>query len=185
LVAVLLTVSAVRADIRGCVCDISDARSAAQRTCNLCAEVAKHSADGPVLFVKDVNPTKPNRWLALPKARTGETRFDGANPLPRMSQAERDAFWSAAIAKARELWGDNWGIAMNGDQARTQCHLHAHIGKLLDEGRDEDDTESGIFVDSVSQIPAPADGTGLWFHPLHNRLHVHTGGQTTEHILAR
>ncbi len=180
LIAILLTVSALRADIRGCVCDLSDPRSAAQRTCSLCVEISKHPGDEPVLLIKDVNPTKPNRWLAVPRAV-----YDGANPLARMSPAERLRFWSAAIAKAKEVWGDQWGIAFNGDASRTQCHLHAHIGKLLDDGRDEDDTESGIFIDSPAEIPATPDGTGLWFHPLYNRLHLHSGGQTTEHILMR
>ena len=180
LIAVLFMVSAVRADIRGCVCDLADQRSLAQRTCSLCVEITKHSGEGPVVLVRDVNPTKPSRWIVMP-----QEAYDGANPLARMSAAERDRFWNTAIAKAREVWGESWGIAMNSDMSRTQCHLHAHIGKLLEEGKDEDDTESGIFIDSVSELPAINNGTGLWFHPLYGRLHVHTGGQTTEHILMR
>jgi len=180
LLAVFLMVVAVRADVRDCVCELDNPRTATLRTCSLCLEADKHSADGPVIFVKDVNPTKPNRWVVMPRAK-----YDGSNPLARMSQAERDMFWSAAVAKASEVWGDQWGIAINGDISRTQCHAHAHIGKLLEEGRDDNDTESGLFVNSVSDIPAINNGTGLWFHPVAGRLHVHTGGQVTEHILMR
>ena len=29
------------------------------------------------------------------------------------------------------MWGDEWGVAYNGERVRTQCHMHLHIGKLL------------------------------------------------------
>jgi hypothetical protein len=107
--------------------------------------------------------------------------YDGPNPLARMSPAERLALWTAAIGKARELWGDSWAIAMNGDIARRQCHAHVHIGKLLD-GKE---TETGFYVDGPAALPAISDGTGLWFHPEGNRLHVHTGEQINETVLMR
>jgi hypothetical protein len=34
-------------------------------------------------------------------------------------------------------------------------------------------------------LPAIADGTGLWFHPVGKRLHVHLGEQITETALMR
>jgi hypothetical protein len=137
---------------------------------------AKHPASEHVILLKDNDPTKPNRWLAIPQAH-----IDGSDPLPRMSAPERLALWNAAIAKGRELWGDAWGVAMNGDIARRQCHAHVHVGKLL--GDKEND--NGYYIEDASQLPAIADGTGLWFHPVGGRLHVHIGEQITESVLMR
>jgi hypothetical protein len=70
---------------------------------------------------------------------------------------------------------------MNGDLSRTQCHPHAHIGKLLD----GNETEAGIYVKKAGEIPVPPDGSGLWFHPVGDRLHVHEGAQVNETVLLR
>jgi hypothetical protein len=95
--------------------------------------------------------------------------------------AERARLWTAAIARARELWGGQWGVAINGDEVRTQCHTHIHIGRLL-EG-----VETGrlVVVAGPAQIPVPRDGTGLWIHPYGQKLHVHLGEQAAETVLAR
>lgn len=167
------------ADVRGCVCDLASPDVAQIRGCGLCVEAAKHPASEHVLLVKDNDPTKPNRWLAMPRAA-----YDGANPLARMSAAERLELWNAAIARGRELWGDAWGIAMNGDIARRQCHAHVHIGKLL-EGKEPANNDNGYYVDGPADLPAIADGTGLWFHPAGKRLHVHAGEQINESVLMR
>jgi diadenosine tetraphosphate (Ap4A) HIT family hydrolase len=179
--AVQADFSSIHADVRGCLCDLASPETPQTRGCSLCIEAAKHPASEHVILVKDNDPTKPNRWLALPRAP-----FDGANPLARMSAAERAELWNAAIAKATELWGDSWAIAMNGDIARRQCHMHVHIGKLL-EGK-EPEAKSGdnsYFVDDAAQLPAIADGSGLWFHPAGRRLHVHVGEQVDETVLMR
>jgi diadenosine tetraphosphate (Ap4A) HIT family hydrolase len=146
------------------------------RECSLCREAEKQPPGAVVFFLKDINPHKPNRWLVLPRAHT-----DGTRALLDMDPAARTAFWNAAIEKARALWGAGWGIAFNGNEARTQCHLHAHIGKLID------GVENGPFVlaDGPAQIPVPQDGTGLWIHPEGGKLHVHTGEQITETVLLR
>ena len=174
--AILLAACAVRADVRDCVCDLARPDIAEVRGCSLCIEAAKHPAAEQVIIVRDSDPTKPNRWLALPRAV-----YDGANPLGRMSAAERLELWNAAIAKGVEMWGNGWGVAMNGDTARRQCHAHVHIGKLL-EGKEND---NGVYVESAAQLPAISDGTGLWFHPLNGKLHVHAGEQITETVLMR
>ena len=70
---------------------------------------------------------------------------------------------------------------MNGDIARRQCHLHVHVGKLL-EGKE---LYNGYYIESAGQLPVASDGTGLWFHPSGKRLHVHTGEQVTETVLMR
>ena len=110
------------------------------------------------------------RMLAVPPA----TR-------PFAPAGERLLLWSAAVAKAREVWGDAWGIAMNSDIARRQCHAHVHIGRLLEER----ETDSGIYISSLAELPAIADGSGLWFHPAGKRFHVHTAENITETVLMR
>jgi hypothetical protein len=173
---IVLAVCAVRADVRDCVCDLTSPDAAQIKACSLCIEAAKHPASERVIVLKDNDPTKPDRWLVLPRAP-----FDGADPLQRMTEPERLAMWEAAMQKGMQLWGTAWGVAMNGDIARRQCHAHVHVGKLLD-GKE---TDNGYYVDGASQLPVIADGTGLWFHPVGGRLHVHIGEQVTETVLMR
>ena len=98
-----------------------------------------------------------------------------------MTPAQRISLWTAAIEKARSLWGDEWGLAMNGEQNRTQCHAHIHIGKLL-QGIE---TSNFIVVKGPAEIPDLKDGSGLWVHPAGSKLHVHLGEQITETVLLR
>lgn len=168
--------AAATADVRKCACDAANPQGLAARECGLCREAEKHPANTEVFFLKDINPHKPNRWLALPRIHV-----EGVRMLSGMTPAQRTAFWTAAIAKARELFGDDWGLAMNGDESRTQCHPHVHIGKLL-KGIE---TSNFIVVDGPGDIPVPKDGTGMWIHPEGKRLHVHLGEQITETVLLR
>jgi hypothetical protein len=177
LLLLVLAAFAVRADVRDCVCDLANPATAQIRACSLCLEAEKVPANQPFFLLKDNDPTKPNRWLALPRHH-----FDGANPLARMTASERVAMWTLAIQKGRELWGDGWAVALNGDLARLQCHEHVHIGKLLDGNETAIDA---IYVDGPAGLPAIADGAGLWFHPVGSRLHVHTGQQVNETVLMR
>jgi hypothetical protein len=159
-----------------CECVITDAVKMAERECGLCREAEKQDSSAPVFFLKDINPRKPNRWLALPR-RHGP----GIHSIAEMAPAERTALWTAAISKARELWGEQWGLAVNGDRSRTQCHAHIHIGKFL-EGAE---TQEFIVVAGPAEIPTPKDGSGLWVHPAGGKLHVHVNEQITETVLLR
>ena len=109
-----------------CGCDPAKPETLEARQCSLCREAKKHPLETKVFLLKDNNPRKPNRWLALPRAH-GTTN----HPIHDMSPEARTQLWTAAIGKAKELWGDDWGVAYNGDTVRTQCHAHLHIGKLL------------------------------------------------------
>jgi CDP-diacylglycerol pyrophosphatase len=171
-----LLAAAAIADVRNCVCDLTNPAVAQNRSCSICIEVEKHPAGERLILIRDNDPAKPDRWLAVP-----HEKVDGANPLAAMTAEERALLWSVAVSKAREVWGEAWGIAMNGDIARRQCHAHVHIGKLLEE-RESDFT---TYIDSIAELPAIADGTGLWFHPVGKRLHVHLGEQITETALMR
>ncbi len=64
------------------------------RQCSLCREAEKQPADQSVFFLKDINPRKPNRWLALPRTHDG-----GLHHLHDMSLSSRTALWTAAIDK--------------------------------------------------------------------------------------
>ncbi|HWQ52613.1 MAG TPA: hypothetical protein VN442_02940 [Bryobacteraceae bacterium] len=176
LAAALLLLPYCAAETRTCDCSLSDPAKIETRQCSLCREAEKHPPEQAFFYLKDVNPRKPNRWLVLPRAH-----FDGPDGLRSMTQAHRTALWTAAIAKAQELWGDQWAVAINGDEVRTQCHAHVHIGKLL-QGVE---IPNFVLVDGPAAIPAPRDGTGLWVHPVNGKLHVHQGEQITETVLLR
>ncbi len=166
------------ADVAGCACDTSKPETMKVRQCSLCNESEKHPAGVEFFFLKDNNPRKPNRWLLLPRSH----KHDGKGMLLDMSRDERIRLWSAAIARARELWGDEWGVAFNGDKVRTQCHGHIHIGKLL---RYVELDRRFIVISRIEDIPVPTDGTGLWIHPANDKFHVHLGEQTCETVLLR
>lgn len=168
--------SPVAAEVSACGCDPAKPETLQPRECSLCKEAEKQPAGATVFFLKDVNPRKTNRMLALPKEHSPL-----AHSLKDLSPAVRSALWTGAIERARSLWGDQWGLALNGDEVRTQCHAHIHIGKLIEDL----ETARAIVVDTPAQIPAPEDGSGMWVHPAGDKLHVHFGEQITETVLLR
>jgi diadenosine tetraphosphate (Ap4A) HIT family hydrolase len=171
---VLLLFSALAlGDVRNCTCDIASAESMAKRECGLCREAEKQPPDTQVFFVKDINPNKLHRWLALPRAHS--------HTFADMTPAQRLALWTAAIKKAQETWGDQWALAANADSRRSQCHVHVHIGKLL-EGVE---TQDFIVVDGPADIPIPHDAGGIWIHPVGGKLHVHLDEEAPETLLMR
>jgi diadenosine tetraphosphate (Ap4A) HIT family hydrolase len=166
----------VLADARNCACDISKPETLASVNCSLCKEAEKQPLEQGVFFLKDANPSKPNRTLALPRKHTA-----GAHNLFDLDTADRTELFSAAIAKGKELWGDQWGVAYNGVERRTQCHGHIHIGKLVA------DAEAGEFtvLDSAADIVVPKDGAGFWIHSVNGKIHEHAGEQVNEFKLER
>jgi hypothetical protein len=171
----LLALAVARAAIVDCACDPAHPESLEARQCGLCREAEKQPPDVGIFFIKDASPRKPNRWLALPRAH-----YTGYHAMHEMPAKDRAELWAGAIAKAQELWGDEWGLAYNGEEVRSQCHTHIHIGKLL-EGVERDNF---IVVSKPSEIPV-APGEGLWVHPVGKKLHVHTGEQICETVLLR
>ena len=153
-----------RADVRTCQCDPARPETMEARECSLCAVAEKQPADVQFFAVRDTHPNKPNRWVMLP-------RFHGNRPQQflEMTPEQRTGYWTAAIAKAREVWGDDWGIALNSTERRTQCHIHLHIGKLLP-GTEND---KFVVVDKPSELPVPRDGDGMWIHAAGGRIHAH------------
>lgn len=162
-----------------CGCDHASPGTIEARACGLCQEAEKRAQAGSfeVFFLKDTSPRKPNRTLALPVRHP----IRGQQDMRQLTVAERAIFWRAAMAKAQEMWPDAWGLAINSDTVRTQCHLHIHMGKL-NEGVDE---AGGQTVESVEQIPAPESGLGIWLHPVTGGFHVHTDREIAEPALMR
>src|SRR5215475_8973142 len=97
---VLATGPAAVADISHCACDLNNPETMAARECGLCKEAEKQPADAPVFLLKDNNPRKPNRWLALPRFHG-----KGQDALADMTPQRRTQLWAAAIEKARTVWG--------------------------------------------------------------------------------
>lgn len=164
------------ADLRGCACDAAQPATLEARECSLCKAAEQQPEAPAVFFLKDLNPSKPNRTLALPRKH-----YAKGHALADMSAEERTELWTAAIAKGAELWGDGWGVAYNGDERRTQCHGHVHIGKMNADA----ENEKFVVVALPGDIPVPENGAGLWVHPVNGKLHVHAGEQVTEFNLMR
>jgi hypothetical protein len=158
-----------------CPCDVKDLKTLELKQCSLCAVVEKAPPDLLVVLVKDNSPVKPDRWLALPRSHS-----PGIHQMSAIPTDARVELWREAIAKGKELWGDRWGVAYNAERLHTQCHVHIHIGRLI-EG-----VEWGEFkvVAGPEQIPLPGVD-GLWVHPVDGKLHVHLGEQVTENVLLR
>ena len=176
LTAVLLASVCAWADVRGCACDPARPETMQGRECSLCREAESQPPGTEIFHLKDVNPRKPNRWLVLPAAHA-----PGGHNIESYPRSLQTRIWMTAIAKAKELWGDEWGLAYNGEINRTQCHAHIHIGKLLRglaPGK-------WVDVDSPEDIRVPGDGTGVWVHPVGDKLRVHYGEGITETALLR
>lgn len=171
--AALAAASFLRADIVTCTCDPTRPETLQARQCSLCREADKQPADQPVFFLKDVNPTKPNRWLALPRAH--------ARSFDQMTAEQRSQLLVAAMNKAKSLFGDDWAIAYNAPEVQTQCHVHVHLGKWMPAV----ENNQCITIQRIEDVPVPPKGEGFWIHPVAGGFHVHTGESITETVLLR
>ncbi len=182
LVAAVALAAALAPPPDKCACDHAVPETLVEQDCGLCREAEKvapaHGATFPIFFLKDASPRKPNRTLALPSFHT-----KGQQDLRELTSGQRRVFWNAAIVKAQELWPGSWGLAINSDTVRTQCHLHIHIGKLSD-GADEANP-GGQIVAAPEQFPVPESGRGIWLHPVAGGFHVHTDREIAEPVLSR
>jgi hypothetical protein len=173
--AACLWLPALRADVRGCVCDPATPATMEKRECALTREALSQPAGVEFFFLKDNSPRKPNRWLVLPTGAGPERQFFDQVPPDLRVQ-----LWKAAIVKGQELFGNEWGLAYNAPSVRTQCHMHLHIGRFIKAA------ENSRFkvVTKVEDLPAP-ETEGVWIHPAGNGYHVHYGELITETALVR
>ena len=165
------------ADVRGCLCDSARPETMRPQECSLCRLAdAQPPGEAEFFLVHDNSPNKPNRWLAMPRSH-------GVNPqeLSGMTAEQHSTLGTVAIRKAGELWGNDWGLAVNNLMNRTQCHLHIHIGKL---GPGAENNRF-VAVDTAAEIPLPRNGDGIWVHPVGAKLHVHWGEDKPELLLQR
>jgi diadenosine tetraphosphate (Ap4A) HIT family hydrolase len=161
-----------------CDCDHTSPGMLESRQCSLCREAERQPRDIGYFFVKDNNPRKPNRWLILP--RQHESGLDSLSSMPPELSAK---FWSAALEKGRSLWGNEWGLAVNGERSRTQCHAHVHIGRFLEAAEDPDFLlKSGgatgragppVVLKDPGEIRIPENGRGFWLHAAGQEIHMH------------
>lgn len=172
--AVWIFCTPLRAQI-DCPCDPKEPETLKERQCALCAAAEKQPPERLIFFLEDSSPRKPDRWLALPRQHSA-----GMHQLSALPAEVRTGLWRDAIAKAKAIWGEHWGLAYNAEKLHTQCHVHIHIGKLID------GVEWGEFkvVDDPAGIPLPG-ADGLWIHGVDGKLHVHIGEQVTETVLLR
>ncbi len=157
-----------------CPCDHAASESLQLRVCSLCKTAEDHS--GPIYFLKDINPHKPNRYLALPK-----THGSGFQSTSSLAPALRAQLWKSAIERAEDIFPGRWGIAENSHFFRTQCHAHLHIGPLSPEVEDSD----GSLYDSTADFPNPAPRGGMWLHPKDGAYCVHLDRDLAEIVLVR
>jgi diadenosine tetraphosphate (Ap4A) HIT family hydrolase len=171
----LLATRALRADVTRCACDPKNPESLKARECSLCNEAEKQPADVEFFLLKDINPRKPMRWLVLPR------RHDEAeHAFHKMPRDERVRLWKFAVQAAREKFGNDWGLAYNGVQVRTQCHLHIHVGRFI---RAAENSKFRL-VKRIEEFPAP-EADGVFIHPVAGGYHVHYGEQIMETALVR
>ena len=157
-----------------CPCDHDRPETLTARVCSLCKEAAARSTE--FFFLKDINPHKPHRYLALPKAHDRDLQSVGA-----LGADQRERYWRAAIAKAEELYPGGWGLASNGYLFRTQCHAHLHMGPL---SPDVDDS-GGTLYEDPKDFPHTGPEQGVWVHPKDGRYCLHLDRALAEVVLER
>lgn len=163
-------------DVSACACDWSNPELMKARNCSLSNEALKQPGNVEFFILKDINPRKPGRWLALPR-KPGS----GAHDLYQLPRDERARLWRFAMAEAEKLFpGRAWGLAYNGSKVRTQCHLHIHIGRWVPAAR----TSKFRLVRRVEDIPALEEG-GVLLYPVPEGFMVLTGEQIMETALVR
>jgi diadenosine tetraphosphate (Ap4A) HIT family hydrolase len=116
-----------------CPCDHAEPGSMEARVCSLCRTAEEQTE--AVYFLKDISPSKPNRYLALPRVHGR-----GMQTVGELPPEEREAVWTAAIAAPRSFSALAGDLAHNGHFFRTQCHAHIHMGPLSPEVKDEGGT---------------------------------------------
>lgn len=158
----------------GCPCDHAEPESLGPRVCSLC-KTAERATDA-VYFLKDINPHKPNRYLALPKAHDSGLQAVGELPSNLRTQV-----WTEAITEAERLFGARWGLAHNSYFFRTQCHAHIHMGPLSPEVADE----NGALYAKPDDFPAVGAEQGIWVHPKDGEYCVHLDRDLAEVVLIR
>ena len=167
----------VRAQVGSCDCDVARPESMQSRECGLCRAAEEQPAGVAYFALHDANPTKPNRWLALP-------RYHGHNPqeLSGMTAAQRTASTGPSPSPRRTSCG-----ARNGAWLSTAWKTGPSAtctSTSASSARGSEDDHFAI-VDGAADIPLPRKGEGIWVHLVAGKLHVHWGDPSPELLLER
>ena len=157
-----------------CPCDHSRPDSLGSRVCSLCETAERESEE--IYFLRDINPLKPSRYLALPKSHGS-----GFQSTADLSGEMRARLWRRAAERAEQLYPGHWGLAQNSHFFRTQCHAHIHIGPLSPEV----DDIGGTLVATTEELPNVGPEQGVWLHPRNGMLCVHLDRDLAEIVLVR
>ncbi len=157
-----------------CPCDHARTDSLGSRVCSLCQTAETESEE--IYFLRDINPLKPSRYLALPKPHGS-----GFQSTADLSEELRAKLWSRAAERAEELYPGRWGLAQNSHFFRTQCHAHIHIGPLSPEV----DDIGGTLVATAEEVPNVGPEQGIWMHPRKAMFCVHLDRDLAEIVLVR
>jgi hypothetical protein len=136
------------------------------------------------VVIRDANPTKSRRFLALPLSEA-HPESSGMQMFRDLPDAQQEALIRTALAAAESLPASAGpvGIAQNGpegDNRRTQCHIHVHIGRL-DPGKDPEDQR-------LAHAPVEFRLQGQWLEKIRGRLSdgwlIHPAGKGRYHFHA-
>ncbi|MDE0102777.1 MAG: hypothetical protein OXN89_10390 [Bryobacterales bacterium] len=174
LLTVFALIPSVPMPVVDCPCDHTRPESMRERVCSLCGTAER--AQSRVYFLKDINPHKPSRHLALPKAH--DAGFQSTAHLPPDLRSD---LWRGAAERAEQLYPGAWGVAQNSHYFRTQCHAHLHIGPLSPE---VDDTGGQLYY-RFEDFPNVGPERGVWMHPKQAGYCVHLDRDLAEIVLVR
>ena len=90
--------------VQNCACDVEVPATLEARACSLCKEAEKQAPGVAFFFLKDANPTKPNRMLILPRAH-----YPKGHSLALMSAADRDGFVDGGHREGEGIVGRRLG----------------------------------------------------------------------------
>src|SRR4051794_28656243 len=103
----LLLLTTGHAYVQKGLCDETRQERLGTRECWLCQTVEAQPPNARYVVLPDASPNKPNRVLVLPRSH-------GPQPeqLAGMTAEQRASYWTLGIAKGREVWGEEWGLAV-------------------------------------------------------------------------
>ena len=163
---------------RHCACDISNPETLGARECGLCKEAETQPPDVAVFFLKDNNPRKPNRWLALPRFHgKGGHAFCGHDRGP--AHAALDRRDRQRPKKFGAISGASPTTAISAAPSATPTCTSASCSKVSRPKISSSSTDR-----RRSRCPRTEPGYG--FIPFQGgKLHVHLSEQICETVLLR
>ena len=153
----LLLLAATHADVRNCQCDVTRPETLAVRECSLCKAAEAQPLEPAFFLLRDANPNKPNRWLALPRFHghesAGPRQHDG-RPAHRLLDLRHR---QGSRALGRRL-GPRRSTASSAAPNATRTSTSANCAKASRTTRSPSSRARRIFR-------CRATAMGFWVHP--------------------